>query len=115
MPAYVPPHLRPGYKPQSPAPLPPSRARGVHYLSEKTGLPTSDLKIHRFAGILANLPAPTRSSRAVATSRSLARRTIRAVPRKSAMKGTKKAKRQTRSASPKRKQNTVTVRAKSRG
>ena len=123
MPGYVPPHKRPGYNPSAaavaaaaPAAAAASRRRGVHYLSEQTGLPTSNLKIHRFAGILANLPAPTRSARATATSRSLARRSVRAsaAPRKSAMKGTKKTKRKTRSASPKRKQNRATVRANSR-
>ena len=118
MPPYVPPHLRPGYKPaqgqaQAQAQAQAQgqvQARGVHYASNKTGLRSDNEQWHRFAGIMANLPPPTRAETAAAVSRSLARRTLRAKPLKGslsrkgsvALKGSKRQQRRTRSASPKK-------------
>jgi len=120
MPAYVPPHLRPGYKPASP-PKPVEKRRGVHYKSNETGLPTHNLKVYRFAGIMANLPALNvganagRSAAASIVSKRLSRRTVKAKSgRKSALKSAKakRTARQTKSASPK-KTKRATMKAKS--
>lgn len=123
---YVPPHKRPGYKPASP-PKPQTKRRGVHYKSYKTGLPSSNLKVYeipreRFMGQLANIPyeaeepSPSRSTKAKSISKSLARRTVKATrTMKSAMKGKKTLKRQTRSASPtkgKKKSNSKKAKSK---
>ena len=113
MPPYVPPHLRPGYKPaqekqpqekQSQEKQKQASRRSVHYASNKTGLRTNDEQWHRFAGIMANLPPPTRAETAAAVSRSLARRTVRSKPLKGSLtlKGSRKQQRRTRSASPKK-------------
>jgi len=113
MPSYVPPHLRPGYKPaqekqpqEKLAQEKPKQAsrRSVHYASNKTGLRTNNEQWHRFAGIMANLPPPTRAETAAAVSRSLARRTVRSKPLKGALalKGSRKLQRRTRSTSPKK-------------
>ena len=114
MPSYVPPHMRPGYKPSQPAAAVTKR-RGVHFQSNKTGLRSTDEQWHRFAGVMANLPPPTRAETAAAVSRSLSRRTVKAKPtlRKSALKTRGRTVRQTRSATPKR-SKAHTVRAKSK-
>ena len=114
---YVPPHLRPNYKPAPVAAAKPiQRPRGVHYKSDQTGLYTSNERWHRYTTVLANLPAPTRADTAKAVSLALARRTMKAKPkRKSILKSdqSKHPTRLTRSVSPKHK-TAAQVRPKSR-
>jgi hypothetical protein len=114
---YIPPHLRPDYKPATVSVVEPKqRSRGVHYKSDQTGLYTSNESWHRYAVAPANLPAPTRTETAKTVSRALARRTLKANPRrKSILKSDRSnyPKRQTRSVSPKHK-NPTHLRPKSR-
>ena len=103
MPGYVPPHLRPGYVPSAPKPVAPQgpKKRGIHFKSNVSGLRSENERWHRFT-IKNGVKTPTRKERAISASKALSKRKVRTVKAKSAVKGTRKAKRATKSASPKR-------------
>ena len=103
MPGYVPPHLRPGYVPAAPKPVAPQvpKKRGAHFKSNVSGLRSENERWHRFT-IKNGVKTPTRTEKAATVSKALSRRKVRTVKAKSAVKGTRKAKRATKSASPKR-------------
>ena len=87
---YIPPHLRPGWvPPPPPAPKAP-KPRGVHYKSNNTGLPSTNLQIHRY-----EKNAPTKTF--TIGKRKLRVEKVPTYRRKSALKGKSKH-RQTRAA-----------------
>ena len=87
--------------------------RGVQFPSDRHGNTAANERHHRYRTNGAN-KSPTRAERAKKVSQKLARRTVKArAQRKSTLKGPRKARRQTRSASPTRK-GKATTRAKSR-
>ena len=95
--SYVPPHLRPGWKPSAPAAPKAPKSRGVHYKSNATGLPSTNQHWHRYEkngapDTLAN------AGKAHNVSSALSKRKVRAekVPtykRRSALKGKSKHRR----------------------
>ena len=108
MPAYVPPHLRPGYKPQVAveaqaqalaAAEAAKKRRGVHFKSNVSGLPSHDIRWHRYNKTPARSPTAAEKK---AMKYNLSRRKVTAKKRKSALKGTKRNVRRTRSNSPKK-------------
>ena len=103
MPGYVPPHLRPGYVPSAPKPVaaPVPRKRGAHFKSNVSGLRSQNERWHRFT-IKNGVKTPTRAERATSVSKALSKRKIRKTKAKGIVKGTRKVKRTTKSASPKR-------------
>jgi hypothetical protein len=99
MPAYVPPHLR------RLAALEQPKKRGVHFPSNRTGEPAENEKHYRYSRN--GRRTPTRSEKAHAESRRLARRQIAVRPRKGLLKGKKTIKRHVRSAEPVRRSRTL--------
>jgi hypothetical protein len=105
MPAYIPPHLRPGYQAQVEAAqakaeeVGPKR-RGVHFKSNISGLPSHNIRWHRYNKTPARSPTAAEKK---AMKYNLSARRLTSKKRKSALKGTKRAVRRTRSNSPKRK------------
>jgi hypothetical protein len=103
MPAYVPPHLRPGYvKPvavEQVAKVVAPRRRGVHFKSNNTGLPSHNQTWFRYNKTPAR--SPTLAEKKV-LKYNLSRRKFTDKKRKSALKGTKRNARRTRSNSPKK-------------
>jgi hypothetical protein len=101
MPQYVPPHLRPGYKaePKAVAEEPKAERRGVHFKSNISGLPSHNQRWHRYNKTPARSPT---SAEKKALKYNLSRRKVLTKKRKSALKGTKRAARRTRSNSPKK-------------
>ena len=97
MPPYVPPHLRPGYKPTPVEPV--VRRRGVHFKSNTTGLPSHDLRVHRYNKTPARSPTEAEKK---AKKYNLSKRKILTKKRKPALKGIKRTLRRTRSNSPKK-------------
>ena len=103
MPAYVPPHLRPGYvKPiavEALAEVAAPRRRGVHFKSNNTGLPSHNQSWFRYNKTPARSPTTAEKK---AMKYNLSRRKVATKKRKSALKGTKRNVRRTRSNSPKK-------------
>ena len=103
MPGYIPPHLRPNYKPVVKEPIKP-KPRGVHYKSNMSGLRTHNEKWHRYSlkKLSPNKPKHLKK---------LGSRKLRKSPIKSILKGKKKQ--QTRKIAsanrikPKRKNRTI--------
>ena len=102
MPAYVPPHLRPGYVPAAPVVIEQKpKRRGAHFKSNVSGLRSQNEQWHRFT-IKNGVKTPTRAERATSVSKALSKRKVRKTKVKGIVKGTRKVKRVTKSASPKR-------------
>ena len=99
MPAYVPPHLRPGYKSQVAAEAAAPKRRGVHFKSNVSGLPSHNIRWHRYNKTPARSPTAAEKK---AMKYNLSRRKVLTKKRKSALKGTKRNIRRTRSNSPKK-------------
>jgi hypothetical protein len=102
MPAYVPPHLRPGYKAVAAAEakaVAGPRRRGVHFKSNVSGLPSHNIRWHRYNKTPARSPT---SAEKKALKYNLSRRKVLTKKRKSALKGKKRTVRKTRSNSPKK-------------
>jgi len=114
MPPYVPPHLRPGFKP-APKPEKP-KGQKIHFKSNVSGLRSENERWHRFVVRINGDAgkATTRSEKAKHQSNALTRRKIRVTPYpKPIVKGTRKAHRRVKSASPKRlKKKKHTVKSK---
>ena len=107
MPTYVPPHLRPGYKLQVQAAAAAAEAqagvvkkrRGVHFKSNVSGLPSHNIRWHRYNKTPARSPTAAEKK---TLKYNLSRRKVATKKRKSALKGTKRSVRRTRSNSPKK-------------
>jgi hypothetical protein len=92
--------MRPGYQPPK-IERPAKKEGGIHFKSNVSGLRSENERWHRFT-IKNGVKTPTRKERAISASKALSKRKVRTVKAKSAVKGTRKAKRATKSASPKR-------------
>jgi hypothetical protein len=99
---YLPPHLRPGYKPE-PKKAPSPTRRKAHFKSNTTGLPTHNLTIKLY-----NRDTPFK------TPREIRKQSLKSkLKRKSSLKKTLKKTRLVKSASLKNKRVRNTLKAKS--
>jgi hypothetical protein len=102
MPAYVPPHLRPGYQAaeaHAEAKAAEVKRKGVHFKSNVSGLPSHNIRWYRYNKTPARSPTAAEKK---ALKYNLSARRVSTKKRKSALKGTKRVVRRTRSNSPKR-------------